>query len=293
MPPSGHPRRSQPAANAGAARRPPPPSPRSVSPLAEASARATDSNRGRRRRAANASYVAASASTAANTCDAPRGDGRSGAHPVTGAVACRPPGGLEARGGRTAASGDHRAPTAVGAGSANVPQTPDTAGTTSPRPLSVAGGVDSSPSPLPPQGPGTHVAGDALQPVEAAGATSPPRICSTLPVPELGGGASPTPPPRSLVVAPVVHLHGGMRGEVMAALSAGCEEFFDNEDTLTPRNLVGRLFLSSAADANRIIRLGCLPGSADATTSTAGVATPRIVTLPTGAPPRRTPVELS
>jgi len=112
-------------------------------------------------------------------------------------------------------------------------------------------------------------------------------------VPELGGGASPTPPPRSLVVAPVVHLHGGMRGEVTAALSAGCEEFFDNEDTLTPRNLVGRLFLSSAADANRIFRLGCLPGCADATTSTSGVATLPIVTLPTGAPPRRTPVELS
>ena len=76
-------------------------------------------------------------------------------------------------------------------------------------------------------------------------------------------------------------------------LSAGYEEFSDNEDTLTPRNLVGRLFLSSAADADQIIRLGCLPGCADATTSTAGVATPRIVPLQTGAPPRRTPAELS
>ncbi|OSX79268.1 hypothetical protein BU14_0082s0033 [Porphyra umbilicalis] len=84
-----------------------------------------------------------------------------------------------------------------------------------------------------------------------------------------------------------------MRGEVTAVLSAGYEEFFDNEDTLTPRTLVGRLFLSSAADGNRIICLGCLPGCGDATKSTAGVATPRIVPLPTGAPPRRKPAELS
>jgi len=84
-----------------------------------------------------------------------------------------------------------------------------------------------------------------------------------------------------------------MRGEVTAALLAGYEKIFDNEDTLTPRNLVGRLFLSLAADANRNIRLGCLLDCADATTSTAGVATPRIAPLPTGEPPRRTPVELS
>jgi len=159
MPPSGLPRRSQRAENAAAARRPPPPSPRSVSHLEETSARETDSHLGSRRRAANASFVAASARTAENNCDAPRGDGRSGAQPVAGAVACLPLGGVEARGGRTAASGDHRAPRAVGAGNANVPQMPATAGTTSPRPLSVAGGVDSSPSPLPHQGPGMHVAG--------------------------------------------------------------------------------------------------------------------------------------
>jgi len=120
MPPSSHPRRSNRGANAAAVRRPPPAIPRSVSPLAQTSARATDSNRVRRRRAANASSVAASARTAANTCDAPRADGRSGAHPVAGAVACRPPGGAEARRGRAAASGDRRAPPAVGAGSANV-----------------------------------------------------------------------------------------------------------------------------------------------------------------------------
>jgi len=237
--------------------------------------------------------VAASARTAANNCAAPWGDGRSGAHPVAGAVACRPPGGVEARGGRAAASGDHRAPTSVGAGNANVPQTPATAGTTSPRPLSVARGVDSSPAPLPHQGTGTHVAGNALQPVEALGATSPPHVCPTLPVPELGDGASPTPLPRSLVVAPVMHLHGGMQGEVTAALSAGYEENFDIEDTLTPSNLVGRLFLSSAADANRMMCLGCLLDCADAKTSSARVATPRIAPLPTGEPPRRTPVELS
>jgi len=84
-----------------------------------------------------------------------------------------------------------------------------------------------------------------------------------------------------------------MRGDVTAVLSAGYEQFFDAEDSLTPRNLVGRLFLSAAAEANRVIRLGCLPGCADADLSAAGVPTQRVVPLPTGAPPRRTPAELA
>jgi len=84
-----------------------------------------------------------------------------------------------------------------------------------------------------------------------------------------------------------------MRGEVTAVLSARYEEIFDNDDTMTQRILVGRLCMSLAVDANRNICLSCLPGCADATMSTAGVATPRIVPLPTGAPPRRTPIELS
>jgi len=88
-------------------------------------------------------------------------------------------------------------------------------------------------------------------------------------------------------------MDGGMREEVTAVLSARYEEIFDNDDTMTRRILVGRLCMSSAVDANRNIRLRCLPGCADATMSTAGVATPQIVPLPTGAPQRRTPIELS
>ena len=54
-----------------------------------------------------------------------------------------------------------------------------------------------------------------------------------------------------------------------------------------------RLFLSAAAEANRVFRLGCLPGCADAAISAAGVPTQRVVPLPTGAPPRRTTAELA
>lgn len=43
----------------------------------------------------------------------------------------------------------------------------------------------------------------------------------------------------------------------------------------------------------RLIRLGCLPGCADAETTADGTPVARVVPLPSGSPPRRAPVELS
>jgi len=129
--------------------------------------------------------------------------------------------------------------------------------------------------------------------VGAGGATSLPRIPPTWSVPEQDGGTTPTPPLRSLVVAPVVHVHGVMQGDVTAVISAGYEYCFDAEHSLTPCNLVGRLFLRAAAEASRLIRLGCLSGCANEDICAAGVPKQRVVPLPTGAPPRRTPAELA
>ena len=84
-----------------------------------------------------------------------------------------------------------------------------------------------------------------------------------------------------------------MQGDVTAVISAGYEYCFDAEHSLTPCNLVGRLFLRAAAEASRLIRLGCLCGCANEDISAAGVPTQRVVPLPTGAPPRPTPAELA
>lgn len=84
-----------------------------------------------------------------------------------------------------------------------------------------------------------------------------------------------------------------MRGEVTAGLSAGYQEVSDNEDSLKARNMVGRLLLSSPIEANRLSRIGTLPGYAEGVNSAAGVRTPRLSSLPTGEPLRRMPAELA
>ena len=186
-----------------------------------------------------------------------------------------------------------QASTIVGIGYAEAAHAGAVASTLSLCAPSVSGRDDSAPSPLPPQGPSVLVSVESLKMVGAGGATSLPRVPPTRSVPKQDGGTNPTPPLRSLVVAPVVHVHGVMQGDVTAVISAGYEYCFDAEHSLTPCNLVGRLFLRAAAEASRLIRLGCLSGCANEDMSAAGVPKQRVVPLPTGAPPRRTPAELA
>ena len=76
----------------------------------------------------------------------------------------------------------------------------------------------------------------------------------------------------------------------MAVLSAGFEAFRDGAEWVTECNMVSRLFLDNTNVGRRLIRLGCLPGCADAETTADGTPVARVVPLPSGSPPRRAPV---
>jgi len=59
-------------------------------------------------------------------------------------------------------------------------------------------------------------------------------------------------------------LHGGLRGEVPAELTAGYERFEDRVAGVTPTNLVKLLFMSKVDTGRRLVRLGLFPGFPDA-----------------------------
>jgi len=300
MPRSGHPQRSRRSVAVAT----PPPQPRmraapthsdTVSP-GTAGAVACATRRSARRRAKDAATSAASRA-AAGTFGGPQGgvEGRAGgaspsaasAQSATGTAAILAPVAAHAAAG--GGSGPRR-PLSVGARGAGTPHATVNPSRFTPPTTAVGCGGHPAPPLPPPDGSNTLDGAPSPPLVATAAAATPARPSPPRSPPPPGGSASPDRPSRPLVVAPAVHLHGGLRGEVMAVLSAGFEAFRDGAHWVTECNMVSRLFLDNTNVGRRLIRLGCLPGCADAETTADGTPVARVVPLPSGSPPRRAPV---
>lgn len=106
----------------------------------------------------------------------------------------------------------------------------------------------------------------ARETAAATPAVDGPRVAAAEPDASSAGRgpARPHPPDpeRHLVVPPVVHVYGGPSGGLAGERSAGFDQWVDDEAAITPRNLVGRLFVNQPRNAARFIRLGSLYSAA-------------------------------